>query len=44
MSSKWLLVPLTLLLLATAWLDSRAGDRGGDTPPRVLQRNTVGQY
>lgn len=48
MSSKWLLVPLTLLLLATAWLDSRAGDCAPfgepDAAPQVLQRNAAGLY
>jgi hypothetical protein len=45
MSSKWLLAPLTLLLLATAW---RAGDCAPfgepDAAPHVLQRNAAGLY
>ncbi|MDU9407653.1 hypothetical protein RTH74_08615 [Pseudomonas sp. zfem001] len=48
MSSKWLIAPLTLLLLATAWLDSRAvGDAAfaePDAAPHVLQRNAAGLY
>ena len=48
MPSKWLIAPLTLLLLATAWLDSRtAGDAVFAEPqaaPHVLQRNAAGMY
>jgi len=48
MSSKWLIAPLTLLLLATAWLDSRAvGEAAFAEPqaaPHVLQRNAAGLY
>lgn len=48
MSSKWLIAPLTLLLLATAWLDSGSdGDAAFSEPqaaPHVLQRNAAGLY
>jgi hypothetical protein len=48
MSGKWLLAPLTLLLLATAWLDSPSGDCAPfgepDAAPHVLQRNAAGLY
>ncbi|MEW6464077.1 MULTISPECIES: hypothetical protein [Pseudomonas] len=45
MSSKWLIAPLTLLLLATAWLDSRAGGEAvfadPQAAPHVLQRQAA---
>ncbi|WP_192813271.1 hypothetical protein [Ectopseudomonas hydrolytica] len=48
MSSKWLIAPLTLLLLATAWLDSRVGGNAAfsepQAAPHVLQRNAAGMY
>lgn len=48
MSSKWLIAPLTLLLLATAWLDSKVGGRvvfdEPNAAPHVLQRNAAGMY
>ena len=48
MPSKWLIAPLTLLLLATAWLDSRAVGGASfvepDAAPHVLQRNAAGLY
>ncbi|WP_277374830.1 hypothetical protein [Pseudomonas sp. AA-38] len=48
MSSKWLIAPLTFLLLATAWLDCRSGGGaafyGPQAAPHVLQRNAAGLY
>lgn len=48
MPSKWLIAPLPLLLIATAWLDSRAiGGAASAEPgaaPHVLQRNAAGLY
>lgn len=48
MSGKWLIAPLTLLLLATAWLDSKVGGRvvfdEPNAAPHVLQRNAAGMY
>lgn len=48
MPSKWLIAPLTLLLLATAWLDSRAVGEAAfaepDAASHVLQRNAAGMY
>ena len=32
MPGRWLIVPLVLLLLATAWLDAWAGDDAFDGP------------
>jgi len=48
MSSRWLIAPLALLLLATAWLDSRSVDEAAlaepHAAPHVLQRNAAGMY
>lgn len=49
MSGRWLIASLTVLLLATAWLDSRSSGRAAvfaepNAALHVMQRNAADMY